>query len=336
MLATCLLGGVVGVAAAAIAGPVPALLASAGVIGAALAAALVGSATGLQGCSPPIRDAVRKVTTVMVIGGVAVSVVLTATGTSILVPAAVAIPAAVLAGVLAVLTTAWGWHIITTLDRVAVTSGNALFSATSAAVLFLEPGMLGDVLADRRLSSLRIRRSRSLPAGRARALLTAELLRIGRHRRAVVLLVAALLGPYAAAQILPARWLPVVVLLCAVPAVSPFGSGFRRVCQSAALRRMLGGTDQALKLIHLVLPTATVVLFTLAAAPAVPPAQWVALALAPPGVIANLWLRTKGRPDVSGDRVGDFGFGPVPIDLVLSYVREMAALAITVALQLVL
>ena len=63
----------------------------------------------------------------------------------------------------------WGWRAVAVLDRVALTAGNALFNATSAAVLFLEPGLLGDVLAERRLSTLRITRPRFFPPGRIRA-----------------------------------------------------------------------------------------------------------------------------------------------------------------------
>ena len=54
----------------------------------------------------------------------------------------------------------------------------------------------------------------------------------------------------------------------------------------------------------------------------------------PVGVIVNLWTRTKGKPTVTADRVGDIGFGPIPIDLTWYYVREIAPLAITLALQL--
>ena len=97
---------------------------------------------------------------------------------------------------------------------------------------------------------------------------------------------------------------------------------------------MLGGTDVTLRAVHLALPTAAAVLFTLAVVPAVPSVRWVALALTPLGVMANLSLRTKGKPALTGDRVGDIGFGPVPIDLAWYYVREIAPLAITLALQL--
>ena len=163
-------------------------------------------------------------------------------------------------------------------------------------------------------------------------------LRRGRlaDRLAILLFVSllAVLVVYAAALAVPGRWLPVVALLCAVPAVSPFGTGFRRISQSASLRRMLGGTDAMLRAVHLVLPAAAAVLFTLAVVPAVPSVRWVALALTPLGVMANLSLRTKGKPALTGDRVGDIGFGPVPIDLAWYYVREIAPLAITLALQL--
>jgi hypothetical protein len=99
---------------------------------------------------------------------------------------------------------------------------------------------------------------------------------------------------------------------------------------------MLGGTDRTLKAIHLVLPTAVAVAFAIAVAPAVPTARWVALDITPVGVIANLWLRTTGKPAVPGGLVGDFGYGPVPVDLAWSYVREIAPLAIILALQLAL
>jgi hypothetical protein len=139
---------------------------------------------------------------------------------------------------------------------------------------------------------------------------------------------------YAADLVVPARWLPVAALLCAVPAVSPFGTGFRRISQSASLRRMIGGTDGTLRAVHLALPAATAVLFVVAVAPAVPSSRWAALALIPIGIIVNLWARTKGKPAVTGGQVGDVGFGPVPLDLTWYYVREIAPLAITLALQL--
>ena len=335
LLVTGLLGAVAGVVGPAVGGAGVVVLSAGGILGGAGGVAIAAAATGLQGRSPRARRWVQRAVMTAVGLCIGVAAVLAAARVLFAVPAvSVEIGAGVVA-VLAVAATGWGWRTVDTLDRVALTAGNALFNATSAAVLFLEPGLLGDVLAERRLSSLRIRRPRSFPAGRVRALLAAELVRTRRNRRAVGVLLVAVLVVYAAALAVPARWLPVVTLLCAVPAVSPFGSGFRRISQSASLRRMLGGTDGTLRAVHLALPTAAAVLFSLAVAPAVPSARWVALALTPVGVIANLSLRTKGRPAMTGDRVGDIGFGPVPIDLAWSYVREIAPLAITLALQLV-
>ena len=267
-------------------------------------------------------------------GGLAAATVLAAARASFAVPAAVVLIGATVAVVFAVVCTAWAWRAVAALDRVALTAGNALFNATSAAVLFLEPGLLGDVLAERRLSTLRITRPRSFPTGRVRALLAAEVVRTLRNRRAFAVLLVAGLVVYAAVLVVPARWLPVAALLCAVPAVSPFGTGFRRISQSASLRRMLGGTDGTLRAVHLTMPAAAAVVFVVAVAPAVPSARWAALALIPIGVLVNLWTRTKGKPAVTADRVGDIGFGPIPIDLTWYYVREIAPLAITLALQL--
>ena len=102
------------------------------------------------------------------------------------------------------------------------------------------PGLLGDVLADRRLLTLRIRRSRSLPAGRVRALLAGEV-RTARNGRAGGVLLVAVLGVYAATVIIPPRWLPVVVLLCVVPAVSRLGRG----SGGSASHRRCGGCSVA-------------------------------------------------------------------------------------------
>ena len=242
---------------------------------------------------------------------------------------------ATVAVVFAVVCTAWAWRAVAALDRVALTAGNALFNATSAAVLFLEPGLLGDVLAERRLSTLRITRPRSFPTGRVRALLAAEVVRTLRNRRAF--------GCAAGRRCwwsTRRRWScrpggcpsPPCCARCRRCRRSGRGSG------GSASRRRCAGCSAV--------PTARCgpctwrcrqplsVVFVLAVAPAVPSARWAALALIPIGVLVNLWTRTKGKPAVTADRVGDIGFGPIPIDLTWYYVREIAPLAITLALQL--
>ena len=334
LLVTGLVGAVAGVLGPAFGDASAEVLVAGGILGCALGLGIASAATGLQGRSAGFRRRVQQVVMTAVGIGLAAATVLAAARASFAVPAAVVLIGATVAVVFAVVCTAWGWRAVATLDRVALTAGNALFNATSAAVLFLEPGLLGDVLAERRLSTLRITRPRSFPTGRVRALLAAEVVRTLRNRRAFAVLLVAGLVVYAAVLVVPARWLPVAALLCAVPAVSPFGTGFRRISQSASLRRMLGGTDGTLRAVHLAMPAAASVVFVVAVAPAMPSARWAALALIPVGVLVNLWTRTKGKPAVTADRVGDIGFGPIPIDLTWYYVREIAPLAITLALQL--
>jgi hypothetical protein len=334
LLVTGAVGAVAGVVGPAFGGADAVVVAGGGVLGCGLGLGIAAAATHLQGRPSPVRRLAQRAVMAAVVVSIAAATVLAATRTSFAIPTAVVLLGATVAVVFAVVATTWGWRAVAALDRVALTAGNALFNATSAAVLFLEPGLLGDVLAERRLSTLRITRVRSFPAGRVQALLAAEVVRTLRNRRAFGVLLAAVLVVYAAALVVPGRWLPVVGLLCAVPAVSPFGSGFRRISQSASLRRMLGGTDALLRAVHLVLPAAASLVFVVAVAPTVPSARWAALALIPVGIIVNLWARTKGKPAVSADRVGDLGFGPVPIDLTWYYVREIAPLAITLALQL--
>jgi len=334
LLTTGLVGAIAGVVGPAFGDADADIVASGGILGCAMGLGIAAAATGLQGRPPHVRLLVQRVVMTVAGVGLAVATALAAARVSLAIPPPLVLVGANVAVVFAVVATAWGWRAVATLDRVALTSGNALFNATGAAVLFLEPGLLGDVLAERRLSTLRIGRPRSFPPGRVRALLTAEVVRTLRNRRAFGVLLVAVLVVYAAALVVPARWLPVAALLCAVPAVSPFGTGFRRISQSTSLRRMLGGTDKALRAVHLVMPAAAALLFVIAVAPAVPSSRWIALALIPIGVIANLWTRTKGKPAMTGNRVGDLGFGPVPIDLTWYYVREIAPLAITLVLQL--
>ena len=304
------------------------------VIGGGLGVALSAVATGLQGQSAHLRQRVQAGTTAVGVVGVGVALMLIRLGTTPAVPAGVVPVVAPLAVLLAGLTVVWGRRTIATLDRVALTAGNALFAATGAAVLFMDPALLGDVLAQRRFSHLRIHRSRSFPAGRRRALLTAEWVRAIRNRRAAGVFLGALLVPYAASAVVSARWLPVVALLSAVPAVSPFGAGLRKICQSASLRRMLGGTDAALRMIHLTAPAAAAVLFTLLAAPAMPADRWIALALTPIGVLSNLWLRATAKPMEFDGLVADLGFGPAPVQLSWFLIRGVAPLAIVLSLQL--
>ena len=139
------------------------------VIGGGLGVALSAVATGLQGQSAHLRQRVQAGTTAVGVVGVGVALMMIRLGTTPSVPDEV-VP---IVAPLAVLTVVWGRRTIATLDRVALTAGNALFAATGAAVLFMDPALLGDVLAQRRFSHLRIHRSRSFPAGRRRALLTA-------------------------------------------------------------------------------------------------------------------------------------------------------------------
>jgi len=304
------------------------------VVGAGLGVGVAAGATGLQGRTAGVRRAVQAGTTAVGVVLVGLAVLLIRRGATPAIPGWVAPVGAPLAVLLAVWTVVWGWRTIPALDRLALTAGNALFTAGGAAVLFMDPALLGDVLAQRRFSQMRIERSRSFPAGRRRALLAAEWVRAVRNHRAAGIFVSALLVPYVAAAVVPARWLPVVALLSAVPAVSPFGAGLRKVCQSAALRRMLGGTDSALKMLHLVVPAVAAVLFTLAAAPAMPADRWIALAFTPIGVLTNLWLRATAKPMEFDGLVADLGFGPAPVQLSWFLIRGIAPLALVLSLQL--
>jgi hypothetical protein len=99
---------------------------------------------------------------------------------------------------------------------------------------------------------------------------------------------------------------------------------------------MLGGRDFVLHAAHLVLPVTVAVGFSLAAAASVSPIRWLALALVPFGVIANLWFRATAKPLEFDGQVLDLGFGPVPVAQASFLLRGIGPLALTIGIQLLL
>lgn len=337
-LGNALAGGVVGTALGASAvilngDDVDAVVCGA-VLGLGIGAAVMQTATVLQCASDHVRARVQGGAAVVgLVTLIAMAVVPSTPAT----PRPVGVAWVVTAGaglLLAVLAGWWAWSSIAVLDRVALTAGNALATATSAAVVFLDPGLLGAVLAERRLARSRVSRSRSFPGGRLTALLAADFWRTARNRRALAVFAAAALVPYTTERVLPARWVPVVALVCGVTAVSPFAIGFRQIKASPVLRRMLGGTDATLRAIHLVVPAALSVVFAVATVAAAPGHVRAAVIWVPLGIVLTLWVRTWGQQAEFTTAIADVGFGPVPVGLVLMIVRSLGPIALIASIQL--
>lgn len=332
-LAAGLLGAVVGVTAVVLsAADVDNVLGGA-VAGAALGATAIHTTTVLQAASPTTRTAVQR-------GGAVVGL------TALILMAFVASPpaiapshgavwlTAVVVGLAAAVGTGWvAWSTVAVLDRMALAAGNTLAIATTAAVVFLDPDLLGGVLAERRLARSRVSRSRTFPAGRIRALLAADVWRSIRNGPALAVAVAAMLVPYAAGRVAPDRWVPVVALVAGAVAVAPFAAGFRQITASRVLRRMLGGTDGALRLVHVVVPATLSVLFAIATEPAAP-GHLVAALWVPVGILLTIWVRTWGRQAELTTAIADVGMGPVPVGLILTIARGLGPLALVALIQL--
>ncbi len=339
LLTTGLAGAVFAAVGAVLAGVSAETVALVGFTGAGFGVFVTAAATCLQAAAAAGRRRVQSAAFTVALAGLAVAGLFpdSPRSTGTLAHGDVGLGpliGAVAAGAAAVVFVVRGWRSLPCLDRVALTAGNAVATAVSAAVLFLDPALLGGVLSQRQAAQLRVARSWSFPTGRVPALLVADWLQAARNRRAIAVFLAALLGPYAAAGAVAERWVPVVALGCAVAAISPLAAGLRQICRSPALRRNLGGSDRALRLIHLALPAAAVLIYTAGVAPAVPATHLAALALVPVGVLVNVWLRATGKPIELGAQIADTGFGPLPIELAWFLIRGIGPLAVVVGVQL--
>jgi hypothetical protein len=141
------------------------------------------------------------------------------------------------------------------ISRAALSDGAGLAGATRVAVSWFDPTLLTGVLTERRrLRVASVRSTRLRPGSRARVLLGAELRRLSRSRSAILTWAALLVVPYALAAVVPPVWVPVAQLVAATVAADRLAGGLRTVSRSASIRRILGGSDRQVKLLHLVMP----------------------------------------------------------------------------------
>jgi hypothetical protein len=233
---------------------------------------------------------------------------------------------------------AWAVHrgrqALRRLDRAALGGGAQLAGAAVTAAVMLDPSLLSGILTARRWRQAGTVHSRRFrPAERRWVLLQADLVRQLRRRADVFGFVALALAPYAVAVFAPAAAGPIRIV-AAYLAVDRLAGGLRAVARSAPLRRILGGTDQELKYIHLVVPAVGLVVWWLAtswAAPAVPSIVEALLLL---GILGAVY-RTATRPPMAYDvDIADSPLGPVPTTLLRRLVRGPDLVAVLVLLEL--
>jgi Family of unknown function (DUF6297) len=216
-------------------------------------------------------------------------------------------------------------------DRSALAGGAQLLGAATSAAMMLDLTMLSEIVAARRWRRVgKVHTRHWLPGGRSWVLLQADLRRQWRLRPDLAIWAALILVPYATAVFAPAA-VGSVRIVAAYLAVGRLAGGLRTVCRSAALRRSLGGTDAALRQIHLVVPAAGLTAWWLCSMPAggAPSAPTVTLILMA-GVLAAVYRTATRKPMSYDGGAADTPFGPIPVNLLRQVFRGLDLVAVVV------
>jgi hypothetical protein len=300
-------------------------------LGAAMAAAAV-----MAQPSGTVHARERAGVTAAIGAGVAAMLAALLTQTRAAVPPIPLWIVAALAGIAAV---ACGWIALRTLprlDRAVLAGGAPLAGAAVSAVVMLDPSLFFGVAQERRWRQAgRVRSRHWLAGGRAGVLLQADLRRQLRRRAELATWAGLVLLPYAAQAFAPAAT-GVVRVIAGYVATERLTAGLRTVSRSPALRRTLGGSDRALRYVHLVVPALGLALWWTAT-------HWagasgrtdagVGLLLAAGLVLAA--ARTATRKPMSYDgALVDTPFGTIPADLVRQVFRGPDLVALLVLVQL--
>jgi hypothetical protein len=220
------------------------------------------------------------------------------------------------------------------LDRASLGGGAQLAEAAVTAAVMLDPSLLSGILTTRRWRLAGTVHSRRLWRGpRWWVLLQADVLRQLRRRADVLAYAALALTPYAVSVFAPVATGPARIV-AGFLAVDRLAGGLRAVARTPGLRRMLGGSDRGLRLVHLVVPAVGLVLWWVAtswAGPAPGPTLTVVLTL---GLLGAVY-RTATRPPMSYDSdISDSPMGPVPTSLVRKVLRGPDVVALLVLVDL--
>ena len=237
------------------------------------------------------------------------------------VPRLPAVAVAIVACVGAVVLVRESLRALPRVDRTTLSAGSQLGAAVVGAAVMLDPTLLTSLMATRRWRRARKVHSRHfLRGGREWVLLQADVLRQLRRGPAVLTYAALLLVPYAVAAFAPLAVGPARVIAAYI-AADRLAGGLRSVARSAALRRLLGGTDASLKLIHLVVPGLGLVLWWLASAPASAPLAPLLDAVLVAGLVGAVYRTATRKPMSYDGGLADFPFGPVATGLLRQTVR---------------
>jgi hypothetical protein len=222
------------------------------------------------------------------------------------------------------------------IDRTTLSGGAQLAGAAMTAAVMLDPSLLSELVAARRWRHTRRLHSRHWLAGGLQwVLLQADLRRQWRRRGDLFAWAALILAPYAMAIFSPAA-IGSTRIIAAYIAVDRLAGGLRTISRSPALRRSLGGTDGALKSIHIAVPAFGLAIWWSCTVPAGgAPHLPLITAILVAGILGAVY-RTATRKPMSYDDGGGSGgsagspFGPIPINLIRQTLRGPDLVAVLV------
>ncbi|MCW2637892.1 MAG: hypothetical protein JWP76_198 [Dactylosporangium sp.] len=237
---------------------------------------------------------------------------------------------------LAVAATTFGARALPRVDRATLTTGAQFATAAVTAAVWLDPSLLAGVLESRRWRGIGRVRSRPFrPGGRWWALLQADVRRLYRHPSAIVTWSALVLGQYAVAVALPSV-AGVTHVIGAYLAADRLTGGLRTLSRSPGLRRALGGSETALRLVHLVVPAVGAALWWLITVPVGGAHLGGVEILLVAGVVGAVYRAATRPPMVHGGAVVETPFGLIPVDLLRQLTRGLDVLAVLVIAQTLL
>ena len=227
------------------------------------------------------------------------------------------------------------------LDRISLGAGTDLAGALVTATISLDPSLLTRVIEYRRWRRVgRVTTGRLLGAppgipGRTWALLQADVRRSGRRPSALFAWAGLVLAQYALVVLAPSL-AGIGRIAGAYLAAGVFAAGLRNISYADGLRRALGGSDRALRMIHLAIPAAAAALWWILTAPAGGPSSGPIEIVLLSGVVAAVY-RAATRPPIDYSApVVETPFGLLPLGLVLQLARGPDVLGAVIVLQILL
>jgi hypothetical protein len=221
-------------------------------------------------------------------------------------------------------------------DRTTLAGGAQIAGAAMSAAIMLDPTFISEIIAVRRWRAVgRVHGRRWRPARRTWVLLQADLRRQWRRRPDVFAYAALALAPYCVAAFAPGA-VASARIVAAYLAVDRLAGGLRAVSRSPALRRSLGGSDRALRWIHLAVPAVGLAVWWTATLPAGAVHGPIAGAVLTAGVLAAVYRTATRKPILYDGGLAHTPMGPIPVTLLRQVLRgpDLVALLVLVGLFL--